>query len=100
MKYLKDKRIEILAIDEATERYKTIATVWAHYRSMSVKEVFNAGADHSWNNVIFTIMKPTDFELDTYNEIKYNGDTYVIEAIDVYEDRPGSDIKIQARCRY
>lgn len=100
MKYLKDKRIEILALDEWTEEYTVVATVWAHFRSMSIKEVFNAGADYSWNNVIFTITKPVDFELNTYCEIRYNNNDYVIEAIDVYEDRPGSDVRIHARCRY
>lgn len=102
MKRLKDKRIQILGIDEATEQKGVIAEVWAHFRSMSVKEGFNCGADFAWNNVYFTISRPdpNDFALNTYNEIRYNGNDYEIVGIDLFEDKPGSDIRIQARCRY
>lgn len=100
MKNLKDKRVEILGLDEATERYGVIATVWAHFRSMSVQETYNCGADFAWDNVYFTITRPEDFELDTYCKVRYNGRDYDIEAIDRFEDRKGDNIRIQARARY
>lgn len=100
MKNLKDKRIEILKIDEITERYAPIATVWAHFRSMSVEETYGAGADSAWNNVYFTIMKPVDFELDTYCKVRYNNVDYTIEGLDLFEDRKGSNVRIRAKARY
>lgn len=99
-KNLKDKRIEIQGINEETERPETIATVWAHFRSMSVNEQYECGADFAWSNVYFTIFKPAEFEVTTYNEILYNGRRYYIEAIDLFEDKTGENIRIQARCRF
>ena len=99
-KNLKDKRIQIIGIDEMTEEKGVIATVWAHYRSMSVREGFSCGADFAWNNLYFTFTRPKDLELTTYNEIRYNGNNYSIEGIDLFEDRPGDNIRVHARCRY
>lgn len=96
---LKDKRIKIIGLDEMTEEYTELATVWAHYRSMSVREGFNCGADMSWNNVYFTFTKP-NFPFDTYCEIEYKGVRYSIEGIDLYEDKDGSNIRVHARSRY
>lgn len=102
-KLLKDKRIKIWGLDWETELAdKELGEVWAHYRSMSVRETFNAGADHSWNNVYFTFTRPS-FEFDTYCEIEYpvgSGKRYIIEAIDLYEDKTGANIRVQARTEY
>lgn len=98
-KQLKDKRIKIIGINEMTERREVIAEVWAHYRSMSVKETYECGADNSWSNVYFTIFKPKSFEVTTYNEIEYKGNTYIIEGMDLFEDIDGQNMRIQARCR-
>lgn len=99
-KSLKDKRITITAIDEWTEQTVEVATVWAHVRSMSVQEGFNCGADFAWNNVYFTIFKPKSFEITTYNEIEYKGNTYYIQGIDLFEDATGTNMRIHARTRY
>ena len=100
MRNLKDNRIEMRALDEMTEEYTTVATVWAHFRSLSVKEAFNAGADTAWENVYFTFMRPVDFELNTYCSILYNKNEYEIVAIDLFDDTPGDNIRVQARRRY
>ncbi len=101
---LKDKRIRIYGIDWDTERPTILkGEVWAHFRSMSVRETFNAGADHAWNNVYFTITKPSGFEFDTYDEIEYpvgSGKFYIIEGIDLFEDKDGANIRVQARTQY
>ena len=99
-KNLKDKRIQIQQLDEVTERYQVVATVWAHFRSMSVREQYECGADFAWSNVYFTIFRSPDFELSTYDRIIYDGRTYEIEAIDLFEDVTGKNVRIQARCRY
>ena len=97
---LKDKRIKIWAFNPETEwNDLLLGEVWAHYRSLSVQEEFNAGADHAWNNVYFTFTKPA-FVLDTYCEIEYKGTKYIIEGIDLYEDRDGANIRVQARTQY
>lgn len=96
---LKDKRIKIIALDEMTEEYTEVATVWAHYRSMSVREAFNCGADMAWNNVYFTFTKPT-FLFDTYCEIEYKGVRYTVEGIDLFEDKDGANIRVHAKSRY
>lgn len=104
-KLLKDKRIFIWGWDYEVDEYeptKPLGEVWAHFRSMSVRETFNAGADHAWNNVYFTFTKPS-FELNTYAEIEYpvgSGKRYIIEGIDLYEDRDGANIRVQARTQY
>lgn len=101
---LKDKRIRIYGIDWDTERPTILkGEVWAHFRSMSVRETFNAGADHAWNNVYFTFTKPSGFVFDTYDEIEYpvgSGKFYIIEGIDLYEDKDGANIRVQARTQY
>ena len=99
-KNLKDKRIQIQQLNEETERYQVVATVWAHYRSMSVREQYECGADFAWSNVYFTIFKPAEFEVTTYDRIIYDGRTYEIEGIDLFEDKTGENIRIQARCRW
>ena len=99
-KTLKDKRIQIVGINEETERQEVIAEVWAHVRSMSVQEGFNCGADFAWNNVYFTIFKPKSFTVTTYNEIVYKGETYYIEGIDLFDDVTGQNMRIHARARY
>lgn len=102
-KLLKDKRIRVYAIDPETEQASELkGEIWAHYRSMSVKEAFNAGADHAWNNVYFTFTKPS-FYFDTYHVIEYPANSkkfYSIEAIDLYEDKDGANIRVQARRPY
>lgn len=99
-KSLKDKRIKIVGINEATERREVIAEVWAHVRSMGVQEGFNCGADFSWNNVYFTIFKPKSFTITTYEEIEYKGETYYIQGIDLFDDVTGANMRIHARARY
>lgn len=103
-KLLKDKRIRVYGIDWDTEKPTILkGEVWAHFRSMSVRETFNAGADHAWNNVYFTFTKPTGFKFDTYDEIEYpvgSGTFYIIEGIDLYEDKDGANIRVQARTQY
>lgn len=103
-KLLKDKRIKVYGFGEYDEYEPTElrGEVWAHVRSMSVRETFQAGADHAWNNVYFTITKPS-FKLDTYCEIEYpagSGTRYIIEGLDLFEDRDGDNIRIQTRTRY
>lgn len=101
---LKDKRIRVYGIDWDTERPTILkGELWAHFRSMSVRETFNAGADHAWNNVYFTFTKPSGFEFDTYDEIEYpvgSGKFYIIEGVDLYEDKDGANIRVQARTQY
>lgn len=98
---LKDKRIKIWGFGPNDYDYPEtlLGEVWAHYRSLSVRETFNAGADYAWNNVYFTFTKPT-FELNTYCEIEYSGQKYIIEGIDLFEDRDGMNIRVMARTRY
>lgn len=101
---LKDKRIKIYGYNYDTDYVDLeLGTVWAHYRSLSVRETFNAGADHAWNNVYFTFTKPTGFTLDTYCEIEYpigSDKRYIIDGIDLYEDMDGANIRVQARTQY
>ena len=98
---LKDKRIKIYGMGE-DDRYEPTelrGEVWAHYRSMSVREAFNCGADMAWNNVYFTFTKPT-FLFDTYCEIEYKGVRYTVEGIDLFEDKDGANIRVHAKSRY
>lgn len=101
---LKDKRIYIWGWGDNDEYEPTepLGEVWAHVRSMSVRETFNAGADHAWHNVYFTFTKPS-FELNTYAEIEYpvgSGKRYIIEGMDLFEDKAGCNIRLQARTRF
>lgn len=102
---LKDKRIFIWGWDTYKDEYEPTlprGEVWAHVRSMSVRETFQAGAETAWHNVYFTFTKPS-FELDTYAEIEYpvgSGKRYIIEGMDLFEDKDGCNIRLQTRIRY
>lgn len=103
-KLLKDKRIHVWGLGDHDDHVPTVplGEVWAHVRSMSAKETFAAGADHAWHNVYFTLTKPS-FALNTYAEIEYpvgSGKRYIIEGIDLFEDKDGCNIRIQARTKF
>jgi len=99
-KLLKDKRIGIYLYNSETRDYEKVATVWAHYRSFSVTEIFTSGANYSWNNAYFTFTKPATFQMTTYAQIEYNGQMWEIEALDTYEDQTDKNIRVHARVKW
>ena len=102
-KLLKDKRIKIIYKgwnDDYTERVEEVrGELWAHFRHLSIKETYEAGADYALTNVYFTFTKPT-FEFGTYNLIEYplgSGKLWDVIGVDLFEDRDGSNIRALAR---
>lgn len=99
MKNLKDKKVDIYLMNYETEVREYKATVWAHYRSLSLQESYNAGVDSGVENAYFTISRPDGYELDTWSQIRYNEKIYEVVSIDLFEDKAGSNIRVQARVR-
>lgn len=103
-KLLKDKRISIWEKkwnDDYTERVQfDYGTFWAHFRTMSIRETFQAGIDYAETNVYFTFTRPSSFELTTSAFIEYpvgSGKHWNIETIDSFEDRDGTNIRVLCR---
>ena len=99
-KFLKDKKINILQLNEQTERYEvTKANAWAYIRHMSAKETYTAGvAESGWRVLLFIINIPK-FEMTTYDRIQYKGESFNILSIDDYDGRT-NQLKIMAKGRY
>lgn len=103
-KLLKDKRISIWERkwdDSYTELTKyNYGTYWAHFRTMSIRETFQAGIDYAETNVYFTLTKPSNFEISTHAFIEYpvgSGKHWDIVSVDNFEDRDGTNIRVLCR---
>lgn len=99
-KFLKDQKIDILALDLKTEDYYPVkAGAWAYVRHMSATEQFNAGISENGKvNMLFIINKP-NFTIINIDKIKYKGIEYDIHQIDDYDGRT-TELKIYATGDY
>ena len=86
---LKDKKIEIQesryvsdAIGNRKKELVTVATVWAYFRQLSMKELYSVTTQVQ-EEVLFQINYRTD--ITTAHVIKYNGIQYEITRIDTFE---------------
>lgn len=86
---LKDKKIEIQesryvsdAIGNRKKELVTVATVWAYFRQLSMKELYSVTTQVQ-EEVLFQINYRTD--ITTAHVIKYNGIQYEIARIDTFE---------------
>lgn len=86
---LKDKKIEIQesryvsdAIGNRKKVLVTVATVWAYFRQLSMKELYSVTTQVQ-EEVLFQINYRTD--ITTAHVIKYNGIQYEITRIDTFE---------------
>ena len=86
---LKDKKIEIQesryvsdAIGNRKKELVTVATVWAYFRQLSMKELYSVTTQVQ-EEVLFQINYSTD--ITTAHVIKYNGIQYEITRIDTFE---------------
>ena len=86
---LKDKKIEIQesryvsdAIGNRKKDLVTVATVWAYFRQLSMKELYSVTTQVQ-EEVLFQINYRTD--ITTAHVIKYNGIQYEITRIDTFE---------------
>lgn len=102
MKYLKDKKIEILGVTETSlpGDMPTISwalihegTLWAYIRQLSAKEYYSAMTAQSSEEMIFIINWRDD--ITSANMIKYKGRYYNIKRVDTYEGYK-QDLKIYA----
>ena len=93
---LKDKQITVNWYNDETRDYEARGPYWAHYRSLSVSEMYGSGAHYGYENCYFTITRPSDYEITTYDKIIYKGVEYDIENIDLFENRTECNIRIQA----
>lgn len=102
MKFLKDKKIEILAVidtsqpgDMPSESWAPIheGTLWAYVRQLSAKEYYSAMAAQSSEEMLFIINWRDD--ITSANMIKFKGRYYNIKRIDTYEGYK-QDLKIYA----
>ena len=85
---LKDKKIEIQesryvsdAIGNRKKELVTVATVWAYFRQLSMKELYSVTTQVQ-EEVLFQINYRTD--ITTAHVIKYNGIQYEITRIDTF----------------
>ena len=99
---LKDKKIEIQEVsyvsDTIGNRKKetvTIATVWAYFRQLSMKELYSVTTQHD-EEVLFQINYRTD--LTTSHMIKFRGIQYDIVRIDTFEGYK-EDLKLYCKRR-
>lgn len=103
MKLNRDRRITIKAMNYETEYTEVVGEVWAHYRSLSMKEQYEAGVDSGVEQAYFTFVPPdgygVTYELDTYSQIIFNGNVYEVCAVDFYEGKPGTTIRVTGRRR-
>ena len=86
---MKDKKIEIQesryvsdAIGNRKKELVTVATVWAYFRQLSMKELYSVTTQVQ-EEVLFQINYRTD--ITTAHVIKYNGIQYEITRIDTFE---------------
>ena len=86
---LKDKKIEIQesryvsdSIGNRKKELVTVATVWAYFRQLSMKELYSVTTQVQ-EEVLFQINYRTD--ITTAHVIKYNGIQYEITRIDTFE---------------
>ena len=86
---LKDKKIEIQesryvsdAIGNRKKELVTVATVWAYFRQLSMKELYSVTTQVQ-EEVLFQINYRTD--ITTAHVIKYNRIQYEITRIDTFE---------------
>ena len=86
---LKDKKIEIQesryvsdAIGNRKKELVTVATVWAYFRQLSMKELYSVTTQVQ-EEVLFQINYRTD--ITTAHDIKYNGIQNEITRIDTFE---------------
>ena len=86
---LKDKRVEIQESRYVSDKYGnrikqlvTVATVWAYFRQLSMKELYSVTTQVQ-EEVLFQINYRTD--ITTAHVIKYNGIQYEITRIDTFE---------------
>lgn len=103
MKLNRDRRITIRALNYETEYLETVGEVWAHYRSLSMKEQYEAGVDSGVEHAYFTFVPPdgfgTTYDLDTHSQIIFNNNLYNVVAVDFYEGKPGATIRVTGRRR-
>ena len=97
---LKDKKIEIQesryvsdAIGNRKKELVTVATVWAYFRQLSMKELYSVTTQVQ-EEVLFQINYRTD--ITTAHVIKYNGIQYEITRIDTFEGYK-SDLTIHCK---
>lgn len=102
MKYLKDKKIEILGVietslpgDMPTISWAPIheGKLWAYIRQLSAKEYYSAMAAAASEEMLFVINWRDD--ITSGNMIKYKGRYYDIKRVDTYEGYK-QDLKIYA----
>jgi SPP1 family predicted phage head-tail adaptor len=86
---LKDKKIDIQEVRYVTDKIGnrkketvTVATVWAYFRQLSGNEIYRV-TTKTEETVLFQIGYRND--LTTANTIVYEGKTYNITRIDVFE---------------